>query len=458
MSGRELPEGWTEARLDDCALVTQGQSPPGSSYNSTGEGVAFFQGKAEFTERQAVVGKWTTEPKKKVRGGAILLSVRAPVGPTNLAPVDCAIGRGLAGIEPYPGVDRDYLLWAIRSTVQALASQGSGSTFDAVGGDLVRAHVIPLAPENEQRRIVEELERRLSHIDAAKASLLSAAKRLAAAREAIVAVSVTGRLTSQAGADEVDPTTRQEETSAELDRLPPGWDWHPLGDLATMSLGKMVDSKKRTGRNLTPYLRNINVRWFNFVLSDVDEMDILPSEFERVSLQEGDLVICEGGEPGRCAVWRGAPFAIQKALHRVRPKEGVEATYLALVLRWWTRRHGFDRYITGTTIKHLPKEKLRLLPVPLPPSDEQRRIVAEAERRLSLLSAAESVIKVSLHRCEQLRRSLLAAAFTGKLVPQDPGDEPAEALLERVRTARAATQDTPAPRRRASRVKKEATA
>ena len=125
-----------------------------------------------------------------------------------------------------------------------------------------------------------------------------------------------------------------------------------------MSLGKMLDAKTQTGEHPVAYLRNINVRWFRFDLGDLAVMDIAPVELERVSLNDGDLVVCEGGEPGRCAVWRGPSAAIQKALHRVRPHVGIAADYLALVLRWWSTRQDFDRFITGTTIKHIPKEKL----------------------------------------------------------------------------------------------------
>jgi len=182
-----------------------------------------------------------------------------------------------------------------------------------------------------------------------------------------------------------------------------------------MSLGKMLDHKRQTGAHPVRYLRNVNVRWFGFDLSDLALMDVAPSEFERVSVQSGDPVVCEGGEPGRCAVWRGDPVAIQKALHRVRPVEGVLAEYLAIVLRWWVDRTEMERFITGTTIKHVPKEKLRLLPIPLPPADEQGRIVAEVERQFSILDAMAKTIDAGLQRAGALRRSILSQAFSGRL-------------------------------------------
>ena len=106
-----------------------GQSPPGASYNVTGVGVPFFQGKAEFGSLTATVRKWTTAGSKFAAAGDILLSVRAPVGPTNLAPVDCALGRGLAGVRAGEVLDQRFLLWSLRANERLIASMGKGSTF-----------------------------------------------------------------------------------------------------------------------------------------------------------------------------------------------------------------------------------------------------------------------------------------------------------------------------------------
>jgi type I restriction enzyme S subunit len=119
-----------------------------------------------------------------------------------------------------------------------------------------------------------------------------------------------------------------------------------------------------------------------------------------------------------------------------------------LVVRWWVTRPEYERFITGTTIKHIPKEKLRLLPVPLPPSEEQARIVTEVERQLSFVDACERAVDAGLARSAALRRSVLKAAFEGRLVPQDPSDEPASVLLERIRAERAAAPGQQGKRRK----------
>jgi type I restriction enzyme S subunit len=211
--------------------------------------------------------------------------------------------------------------------------------------------------------------------------------------------------------------------------LPEGWASSTVGELAATSLGKMLDAKRQTGMHPTPYLRNINVRWGSFDLEDLGFMDIEPHELDRVLALPGDVIACEGGEPGRAAVWRGEPIALQKALHRIRPVAGVSPRYLAYALQEQASTRELDRLFTGTTIKHLPQEKLRIVPVPLAPSTEQERIVAAIEEAFSKLDAGEVGLRNVRQMLKRMSDAILAAAVAGRLVPQDPTDSPAVKLL-----------------------------
>ena len=146
------------------------------------------------------------------------------------------------------------------------------------------------------------------------------------------------------------------------------WPTLPLGTLAAeMCLGKMLDKQKNRG-TLQPYLRNVNVRWFSFDLSDMKEMRFEDGEGTRFELQAGDLVICEGGEPGRAAVWRGQTenARIQKALHRVRfrPSE-YDPAFAMYFLYFGTITNRFAPHYTGTTIKHLTGAALSQVQFPV---------------------------------------------------------------------------------------------
>ena len=146
--------------LGEVANITAGQSPPGNTYNESGDGLPFFQGKADFGEVYPVARKWCVAPKKIAEAGDILISVRAPVGPTNVASERCCIGRGLAAVRPDETVAlRDFVLWNIKSREADLVAKGQGSTFAAIGQRDLNSLLIPLPALEEQRRIVGILNR-----------------------------------------------------------------------------------------------------------------------------------------------------------------------------------------------------------------------------------------------------------------------------------------------------------
>jgi type I restriction enzyme S subunit len=153
------------------------------------------------------------------------------------------------------------------------------------------------------------------------------------------------------------------------------WPTVRLGDYVDSSLGKMLDANKNKG-TLAPYLGNSNVRWGQFDLADLAQMKFEPHEAERYGIRDGDLIVCEGGEPGRCAIWREQlpGMKIQKALHRVRPKDGLNNYYLFYWFMLAGRTGHLEPYFTGTTIKHLTGKALAELRIPLPPLEEQRAI------------------------------------------------------------------------------------
>lgn len=206
--------------------------------------------------------------------------------------------------------------------------------------------------------------------------------------------------------------------------LPPGWAETTFGEIADTSLGKMLDRGKETGGDAVPYLRNVNVQWGRINLDDVLTMEIPSEEQAFFRLEPGDLLVCEGGEVGRCAIWPGGSeyMAYQKALHRVRPRAGIEVGYLRYLLEYMSLTKMLVPYSTGSTIKHLPQQQLRRLPVRIPPTAEQRRIVAALEDHLSRIErGADQVAKLS-QRIDRFRDVVMAAACTGKFAANTDSD------------------------------------
>lgn len=153
------------------------------------------------------------------------------------------------------------------------------------------------------------------------------------------------------------------------------WERVRLGDVTDSCLGKMLDRAKNKGE-YQPYLANVDVRWGSFNLDDLSEMRFEDDEQERYGLKYGDLVICEGGEPGRCAIWKDQipNMKIQKALHRVRVHDCLDYRFLYYWFLLAGKTGALEQYFTGTTIKHMPGEKLKSVLIDMPPIEVQRHI------------------------------------------------------------------------------------
>lgn len=178
-----------------------------------------------------------------------------------------------------------------------------------------------------------------------------------------------------------------------------GWERKPLDAVADFCLGKILDQKKNKG-DLLPYLANVNVRWGEFDLKNLREMRFEHRELDRFGLKYGDIVMCEGGEPGRCAIWKeqipGMMF--QKALHRIRPRECLNKEFLFYSFLHKGRAGHFAPLFTGATIKHLPREKLAKVEVEVPPISVQERIA-------SILSAYDDLIENNRRRIKLLEQA-----------------------------------------------------
>ena len=170
------------------------------------------------------------------------------------------------------------------------------------------------------------------------------------------------------------------------------WSVKPLADVADFRLGKMLDEKKNRGEPL-PYLANINVRWGEFDLDGLREMRFEHDEMEQYGLRYGDIVMCEGGEPGRCALWKDQlpGLMIQKALHRIRPHKCLDSSFLYYSFLHLGSRSAFAPLFTGATIKHLPREKLAKVEIAFPSLEIQRRIA-------DILSAYDDLIENNRRR------------------------------------------------------------
>ena len=224
--------------------------------------------------------------------------------------------------------------------------------------------------------------------------------------------------------------------------IPDSWEWVRLGEISESALGKTLDQKKNKGE-LQPYLCSINVRQDGISLSLLKKARFEQDELEKYSLAPGDLLVCEGGDVGRAAVWEeDSPMYYQNALHRMRFFGKISPHYIRDVMELYKFSKELDKFCKGVTIKHLVQTELRKIFIPIPPLQEQLRIVGALERQLKqldILHESHRRMRRILHETPtSLRQQLLQASIEGKLVAQDPKEEPASALLERIAKERAA--------------------
>jgi type I restriction enzyme, S subunit len=408
----KLPEGWTWTTLQEAAKIN-GRDP--EIRNLADDLPVTFVPMAAVDATSGTISNPVVRPLKEVRkgftpfsNGDVIIAKITPCMENGKAAIAKNLfnGRGFGSTEfhvfrPKEGLLPEYLYHFIR---QESFRNDAKAQFAGTAGQLrvpasfLYDYPMPLPPLSEQERIVTRLEELLSDLDAGVASLQRVRAGLKRYKASVLKAACEGKLT---GVGE--------------DGLPEGWRWVTVGEVAEHRLGKMLDKEKNKGE-LRPYLRNINIRWFTFDLSDIQYMRVLESELESISVKKGDLIICEGGEPGRAAVWnQEKSFVIQKALHRVRFTREVVPIFLTYRLSTDAAMGKLEKYFTGSTIKHFTGQSLHNYRFPLPPLEEQHRIVAEVEQRLESVKAVDAGVEAGLKRAARLRQAILKQAFEGRL-------------------------------------------
>jgi type I restriction enzyme S subunit len=277
---------------------------------------------------------------------------------------------------------------------ESFRTEGTKSMCGAVGHkriakEFIEECPIPVPPLPEQQRIVGILDEAFDGIAKAKANTEQALQKAHAIFE-----SHLNDVFTQRG---------------------PGWMDKTVGEIAQHSLGKMLDKSKNKGEP-QPYLRNINVRWFTFDLSDLLEMRFMKEESAKFTAVKGDVLICEGGYPGRAAIWReNYPIYFQKALHRVRFHEQDYNKWFVYFLYAKSKSGELQQFFTGAGIQHFTGEALRRFRLPIPPISTLHQLVLRIENLSAETSSLESIYQQKLTALDNLKKSLLHQAFNGEL-------------------------------------------
>ena len=434
---------WSETTLGEVADFEMGQAPPGSECNKEGNGTVFVKA-GEFGSLYPIEVEWTTKPLKFGKKGDVFICVvGATAGKLNLG-IDCAIGRSVAAIRPKEGIDTKFIYYQLQPWVLKLRASSSGSAQGVISKAQLSEVPLLVAPLDQQKRIVAEIEKQFSRLDEAVANLKRVKANLKRYKAAVLKAAVEGRLV-ETEAERARREGRSYETGAQLlqriletrrsqwqgkgkykepaapdttdlPELPEGWVWATADQLTdenraitygVIKLGGPVDGG-------VPVLRSSDVRQLRIDLDDVKRISPeIAENYRRTFLKGGEVVMTVRGTLGGIAVVppQCNGFNVSREVAMLALVDSQMAQLVALFVASAPLENWLMRRTKGIAYTGINIETLKALPIPVPPIAEHKRMVAEVERRLSILRETEAQVDANLLRAVHLRQSVLSRAF-----------------------------------------------
>ena len=406
----EVPEGWVWCKLDDLAYVAAGSTPNKDAF--VAKGIPYikmynlrmqkidFDFHPQYIKREIHEGKLH---RSRTEIGDLLMNiVGPPLGKLAVIPSTLPEGnfnQAAVLIRPYHHKELlvKYLFYYLSemSEINSISTKGSAGQ---VNISLTQSQNmrIPLPPLAEQQRIVEEIERWFKLIDIieqGKADLQSTIKQ---AKNKILDLAIHGKLVPQDPSDEpafelLKRINPKAQTPCDNGHYPSMWHIAMLGDLFTHNTGKALNSANKEGE-LKDYLTTSNVYWNRFDFSVVKQMPFKENELDKCTVAKGDLLVCEGGDVGRSAIWTyDYNICIQNHIHRLRSKEGVYTPFYYYVLKSYKDHNLIGG--KGIGLLGLSSKELHKILFPVPPLAEQKRIVKKIEELFLVIDTVEQALQ-----------------------------------------------------------------
>jgi type I restriction enzyme S subunit len=442
-----LPKGWIKTQLESIANVEMGQSPPGSATNTDQIGFPLVGGASDFQDGQIIPSRYTSKPTKISQVGDLILCIRATIGKLATSKGELCLGRGVAGLRPL-AIDPSLLAYFLQHEVDALNEAGTGTTFRQIDKATLSNWPVPLPPLAEQRRIVAKLDSLFARTRRTRAELERIPPLVEHYKQAILAAAFRGDLTKD-WRSRTHPLSITgnisgiDGRSGALPTLPDLWSWNNIAAVSQVNGGLTKNAMRRDLAERVPYLRVANVYANELRLDDVQEIGCTTAELKRTKLETGDLLVVEGNgsleQIGRVALWDGSIglCSHQNHLIRVRAGDSITPQYLLYWMLSPLGRHYIEQIASSSSGLHtLSISKVSGLPVPLCSQPEMQVIVETIKHAWRWIERLLEDYSKATKLLERLDESLLCNAFRGELVSQDPNDEPASALLERIKAVR----------------------
>lgn len=415
----QIPAHWEAKRLKRIFFVTNGSTPSsgvpeywdGDIVWVTPEDLGKLESDTLYESGRRITKNGyqncgtTLAPK-----GSLILSTRAPIGHLAIAGVEYCTNQGCRSLVFRSENEVRYFYYLILSARTELQSRGTGTTFAELGKSKLETIELPLPPLPEQRTIAAFLDRQTAKIDTLIAKKQRLLDLLAEQRSALISQAVTKGL---------NPAAKMKDSGVVwLGQVPIHWAVSRVKFGYDIRLGKMLRPEALSHTDtLESYLRAANVQWENVDTNDVKEMWFSSWEKSLYALQPGDLVVCEGGDVGRAAIWDGSiqNCYIQNSIHRVRAKAGFVDKFLYYWLYTLKDKGYIDLLCNKATIAHFTAEKFADIELIVPPYKEQTDIVSYLECETKKLDGLVITVQTAKERLREYRSALISSAVTGKI-------------------------------------------
>uniref|UniRef100_UPI00402A23C4 restriction endonuclease subunit S n=1 Tax=Segatella hominis TaxID=2518605 RepID=UPI00402A23C4 len=404
----ELPKGWVWTTLGEIGSWQSGATPSRMNKDYYGGNIPWLKTGdlndgtityiPEYITQRALE---ETSVRLNPKGSILIAMYGATIGKIGILSFPATTNQACCACYEY-SINQMFLFYFLLANRENFIAMGGGGAQPNISKEKIISTNMPLPPLKEQERIVAEIERWLSFVDIVEIEKSDLQSTICLAKSKILDLAIHGKLVPQDPNDEpasellkrINPKAEITCDNPQYGKLPKGWCLCHIPDVANTLLGKTLDRSKNTG---TPkdYLCAINVLWGKFDFTTHKQFLLEKNEYERYAVMKGDLMVCEGGDVGRCAIWEDDSKEIyyQNALHRIRCKEGV-FNYYILYLLWHYKLNGTIDYLCkGVTIKHFTQTVMNKLDILLPPFEEQKRIVAKIEDLFTQLDKIESSLQ-----------------------------------------------------------------
>ena len=404
----EIPEGWSWCTLDELTTSIGDGLHGTPKFDDNGE-YYFVNGNnldgiisIKKETKRTTIDEYTKQGLK-FNSQTIFVSINGTLG--NIAFYNnelIVLGKSACYINLLDGISKEYIATILRCQyfLNYCRDTATGSTIKNVPLAAMRSLFIPIPSYQEQLRIVDEVEKLLSLVDLLDENTNELGNAITVAKSTILDLAIHGKLVPQDPNDEpaiellkrINPKFTPCDNAHDTNQLPDSWCWTTLGSIFQHNTGKALNKSDSQEGQLKPYLTTSNVYWNCFDFTEVKEMLFKDSELEKCTVTKGDLLVCEGGDIGRAAIWNyDYDICIQNHIHRLRTKGDICQIlylYILMLYKWKDRIHG-----KGIGLQGLSSGLLDKLVVPLPPYNEQQHIVAKIEELFAVLDEIQKSIE-----------------------------------------------------------------